>query len=65
MLRNSTKFARVWDAFFKKKSVPKVNDYRNIILEKGASGTFFDGLKSSITFVTEDFVFLGKALIQT
>ena len=37
-------FARVWDAFFKKKSVPKVNNYRNIILEKGASGTFFDGL---------------------
>ena len=54
MLRNSTKFARVWDAFFKKKSVPKMNDYRNIILEKVCSvellsnstlGTFFDRLK--------------------
>ena len=50
-------FAMAWDAFFKKKSVPKVNDYRNIILEKVCSvellsnstlGTFFDGLKPPI-----------------
>ena len=46
-------FAGVWGAFFKKKSAPKVNNYRNIILEKVCSvellsnstlGTFFDGL---------------------
>ena len=44
-------FARVWGRFFKKKSPPRVNSLHNINLEKGASGTFFDGLNRQINFV--------------